>query len=320
MYKIKQIPEDFYVKELINLDINSGKYAYFLLKKRNLTTLGSLELISEKSRINLKNFGYAGNKDKNAITDQFISVLHGHKNLENLKIRNIELRFIGYGRERINLGRNIGNEFMIVVRNLNKKHNRINFIVNYFDEQRFSKNNVLIGRLLIKRNFKEACKLLNLDVNNPINSLNNLNKKSLRFYIHSYQSYIFNEVVSEYLKERYKTYKKIKYSLGNFIFVNKKEKLSFPLISFDTKFKKKDNIYLKILKKEGIHLKDFLIKQLPFLIEETIYRDVLVDVKNFKTLNYEKDELNSNKFKQMIKFSLPKGSYATILIKQMFEH
>ena len=62
-----------------------------------------------------------------------------------------------------------------------------------------------------------------------------------------------------------------------------------------------------------------MIRQIPWLIEETLYRDVFVDVKNFKTIKYEKDELNQGKFKQVIKFMLPKGSYATIVIKEMFE-
>lgn len=318
MYAFKSKPEDFYVKELINLKFETGKYSYFLLKKKNLTTSDSLNLISKKARLNLKYFGYVGNKDKNAITEQYISIFKGNKNFENLKINNVELRFLGYGKERINLGDNIGNEFTITVRNLDKKYEGINFIVNYFDEQRFSKNNVIIGKSLIKRNFEAACRLLNLNTDNAVNSLNKLNKKLLRFYLHSYQSFLFNKAISEYLKDKYKNYKNVKYSLGEFVFVDKKEKLKFPLISFDTRFNKKDRVYSKILKKEGIKLDDFLIRELPWLIEETVYRDVFVDVKDFKTLSYGEDELNPGKLKQTIKFTLPKGSYATILVKQMF--
>lgn len=319
MYKIKQIPDDFYVKELIKLNLNQGNYAYFLLKKKNLTTLETLNLISEKVGINIKNIGYAGNKDKHAVTEQYVSIYKGNKNLDKIKIKNLELSFIGYGNEKIHLGNNSGNEFLITVRNLEKKYEKINFIVNYFDEQRFGKINIKVGKCLLNNKFKEACKLLNLDEKNPFESLNKINKKELRFYLHSYQSYLFNKAVSLYLKNKYKNYKKVKYSLGEFIFVNKKEKLKFPLISFDAKFNKKEKIYLKILKKENIKLEDFLIKKLPWLIEETTYRDIFVDVRNFKTLSYEKDELNEGKFKQIIKFQLPKGSYATILIKQMFE-
>ncbi|MBU3942094.1 MAG: tRNA pseudouridine(13) synthase TruD, partial [Nanoarchaeota archaeon] len=39
MYKIKQIPDDFIVKEITNIKLKEeGSYAYFILKKRNYTT------------------------------------------------------------------------------------------------------------------------------------------------------------------------------------------------------------------------------------------------------------------------------------------
>jgi len=319
MYKIKQTAEDFYVKEIIKLNLKKkGEYKCYLLKKKNYTTFKVIELLSKFSFVKISNFGYAGNKDKNAVTEQFISI-KGNKNLENFKIKDIELKFLGYLDKRINLGDNFGNEFEIIVRNLDKKYDKINFIVNYYDEQRFSKNNVLIGKYLLQKKFKEICEILNLDAKNPIDSLNKLNKKLLRFYLHAYQSYLFNKTLALYLKNKYKNYKKVNYSLGELIFVDKLEKIKFPLISFDAEFNKHNKIYLKLLKEEGIKLEQFLIKQFPFLIEETTYRDCFAKVKNFKTLSYEKDELNHGKFKQKTSFSLQKGSYATILIKQMFE-
>ena len=51
---------------------------------------------------------------------------------------------------------------------------------------------------------------------------------------------------------------------------------------------------------------------------ETVYRDVFVDVKNFKILEFAKDLLNPRAFKETISFELPKGSYATMLVKLMF--
>src|SRR3989344_1530087 len=312
MFNLKQIPEDFKVKETINLKLlNKGGYKCYLLKKKNFTTNDAISLLSKKFRINFKDFGYAGNKDKKALTEQFISI-KTNRDLKNFNFENIFLEFKGHLSDKIHLGNNLGNEFEIVVRNLSKKYAKINEIVNYFDEQRFSKNNVLIGKLLLQRKFKEICNLL--DVNN----LNKLSKKELRFYLHSYQSYLFNKAASTYLK-KYKNYKKVEYSLGEFIFPKKSEKLKFPLISFDFKSGKKDKINLDILNSEGIKLDQFIVREHPWLIEETTYRDVFVKVKNFKTLKYIKDDLNSGKFKQIIKFSLPKGSYATILVKQMFD-
>ncbi len=309
MLKIKQIPGDFFVKELIKTEIkNQGKYKCYVLKKKNFTTLKAIEIISKRFNLNLKDIGYCGNKDKNAVTEQFISIRTNKNIIFNNK--DIKLEFLGHLDNKINLGDNEGNYFEITARNLDKKYNKINNIVNYFDDQRFSKNNALIGKLLLKREFKKICKIL------KINSMNEVNKKILRFYLHSFQSYLFNLAVSDYIK-KYKNYKKIKYSLGELFFIDKYEKLKFPLISFDAKFSKKDKIYLKFLKKEDIKLGDFIIKQFPYLIEETSYRDVFVKIKDFKILNYEEDELNPGKFKENISFILPKGSYATMVIKQM---
>ena len=78
MYKIKQLPEDFIVKEVSNVKVESdGQYAYYILKKINYTTIDALQVLSNKFKIQLKNFGFAGNKDRNAITEQKISILNG---------------------------------------------------------------------------------------------------------------------------------------------------------------------------------------------------------------------------------------------------
>ncbi len=316
MFKIKELPEDFYVKELIDFKLkDKGEYKIYSLNKKNYNTLDAIEIISNRFKLN--EVGYCGNKDKNAVTEQFISI-KGNVNLENLNIKDISLKFQGYLDKRLSLGDNSGNYFKIVVRNLEKKYKKVGFIVNYFDEQRFSEHNSQVGKMLLQKKFKEICQILEIDSKNPIDSLNRINKKLLKLYLHSYQSYLFNKVVSIYLSKSKKV-KKVKYSLGEFVFVDKFEKLKFPLLSFDTEFGKKDKIYLEILKEEGIKLDDFIIRSFPALLDETTHRDVFVKVKDFKTLSYDKDELNPGMFKQEISFILPKGSYATILVKEMFE-
>ena len=104
MYKIKQLPEDFIVKEISNVKIETnGQYAYFLLKKINYTTIDALQVLSNKFKIPLKNFGFAGNKDRNAITEQKISIFRGSKNFKNDKFNNIELTYIGNGKNPISI-------------------------------------------------------------------------------------------------------------------------------------------------------------------------------------------------------------------------
>ena len=119
MYKIKQLPEDFIVKEISDVRTGNGQYVHYILKKTNYTTIDSLQVLSKKFNIPLKNFGFAGNKDKNAITEQKISIFRGSKNYENAVFNNIELKYLGNGKEPISLGDLEGNEFTIAIRSLN---------------------------------------------------------------------------------------------------------------------------------------------------------------------------------------------------------
>ncbi len=298
---IKEKPEYFQVREIIDLDYNEeGKLSYFLLKKKNYNTLDAINLISKELKINTKNIGFAGNKDKKAITTQMISLPRITKEkVENLNLKSIILKFKGYGNKRINLGDLKGNKFKIKFPY--KIKNKINFIENYFDEQRFgvNHNNHILGKLIIKKDFAELNSLIN-------NSISNYNYKlKLRFYFHSYQSYLFNLFLSEYLSN----YENISldYSLGKLIFLkNKIKNIKIPLINFDTKLQGDiGKIYKKILKKEDVNLDSFLVRSHPFLVSDTQERDSIIKVK---------DLIQKNDF---IYFSLPKGSYATILVKKL---
>ena len=315
MFILKHLAGDFIVKEELKLKFEQGNYSYYLLKKENLTTHEALSIISKSFHISLKNINIAGLKDKKAVTFQYISVYHGKES--NLNLKNLSLEFLGKGKERLKLGLLESNNFSIIVRNLdkNKKYEKPGFIENYYDEQRFSKNNKEIGKALIKRDFKKACSLLNLEAGNPLNSLSRI--KNLKFYLHSYQSYLFNEYLSKLVKNGIK----VKYSLGFFAFSDKQAKkqiknIKIPLLNFDTDLNEFP-YYKKIMKKENLKLDDFIIRQVPSLIDETKKRDSIVKIRNLK-VKYEKDNIFKNKLKAVLSFSLPSGSYATILIKKMF--
>jgi len=95
--------------------------------------------------------------------------------------------------------------------------------------------------------------------------------------------------------------------------------LKLPIIGFGTEFRNKKikEISSKILEEEEIKLRDFIVRGMPELASEGDERNMFVNAEdiNFKT---EKDELNNNKKKCIISFKLPKGSYATIVIKKIF--
>ena len=123
-------------------------------------------------------------------------------------------------------------------------------------------------------------------------------------FIHAYQSYLWNEVVKSFLKE---TYKK-NFEFDNLIFVKEvEENISVPLVAFDTVFKDPviKRLYEHLLKEEKISLRDFIVRSLPESMPVSTEREVFVKVSDFKK------EQNS------LEFTLPKGSYATIFLKQL---
>ena len=143
--KIKDIAEDFLVEEVLDLKIEEGSYYYYRVTKKNWNTLDLIEEIGR--RLHVKDVGYAGMKDRNAITTQYISV---QKKI-TFPLKDIEFEYFGTGKQRIFLGSLKGNQFTITLRNLDKKVSAVKEVVNYFGEQRFSTKNALIGKMLVKK-------------------------------------------------------------------------------------------------------------------------------------------------------------------------
>ena len=332
MYVIKQIPEDFMVKEISKPKIGPGLYSYFKLKKTQWTTIAAIKQIASRVRMNTKFIGIAGNKDKEGITEQTISIYRVNKEkIYNLKIKDIELKFLGTGKERINLGDLEANEFVITIRNLDEElYDAPKFLPDYFDDQRFgiAKHTHLIGRSIVKKDFKQAVELINdpdaneflkKKKNDYIGAIRLIDKKMLRLYMHAYESYLWNLCVSEYL-EKFEHYK-IPYSLGE-LNVNRGdiENIEVPILGFLTEFKNKEieKIYRKIMNSENITLRDFVIRQIPELTTEGSSRPLFFEVKNYKIVSIDDDELNHRKLKEVVSFRLPKGAYATLVIKCLF--
>ncbi|RLJ08373.1 MAG: hypothetical protein DRP16_01560 [Candidatus Aenigmatarchaeota archaeon] len=319
-FKLKQKTEDFSVKEVMNLKLEGGRFAYYRLFKKGYTTQKAVEIIAKKMGVRTKFVNFSGNKDKDAVTEQYVSVLHGKK--INLDLGNIRLEYLGQGRKRINLGEHKGNEFEIVVRNITKKPKKIKWFVNYFDVQRFGKNlnNQLVGKLIIQKKFREACKLLpetkehlEKHKNDFVGALRTIPKRTLRLLCNSYQSYLWNIIVSEILK----TYKHrvLVFPLGNLAVPARKvknRKIWVP--GFSSELNKEEKA---VLKREGVKKQDFRVKEMPELFLPGNPRDMIIDISP-EIGKLERDELNKNKKKCKVRFFLPKGSYATMALKHMF--
>ncbi len=170
MFKIKEKPEDFLVREILNVDLSEeGDYSYFLLRKKDRNTVDVVRELSRRWKVPVKDITFAGLKDKNAITEQYIAV----KGLKNpppkLEGEGYSLSFVGFGKEPLQLGRFEGNYFEIVVRNVSKAEREraernLPFVqkygfANYFGEQRFGsvKNaKEFLVKHLLKHRYEEA--------------------------------------------------------------------------------------------------------------------------------------------------------------------
>jgi tRNA pseudouridine13 synthase len=321
---LKQHPEDFIVNEIIELKFEEkGNYSYYKLTKKNLNTIDAVEIVSNIFNKNIKHINFAGTKDKAAVTTQYISIFKGApKNFEMMfKEKNalIKLAYLGQGKERLNLGALNGNSFAIIVRDAHKKPENICRIVNLFDSQRFGKNcnNHIIGKLLLKNKFKDACEMigLNAENNNFIKALRQLHKKKLQMYIHAYQSFLFNRTCTLYIEEKYKL-KDADYNLKDLDKDMKVKQIKIPIIGFgfdcesieDKSLKK---VLSRIMNEEDINPRDFVIRSLQGMSAEGNERDLFANVENL-----EIHEIDKKTYK--LSFFLQKGSYATIAVKTMF--
>ena len=178
--RIKQIPEDFTVNEIFNLERfreknEKDEFFYFKLTKKDYTQIKAIEKIAKMFNVSKKAIHFAGTKDKKAVTSQVISMRYVNENTlkENIKFLNekvedLELEFLGKFNGRINLGDNLGNKFTITVRDLedcdikkarkNIEYIKENGVLNYFDSQRFgyANNSHIIGKYILKNEIDNA--------------------------------------------------------------------------------------------------------------------------------------------------------------------
>ncbi|NYZ78542.1 tRNA pseudouridine(13) synthase TruD [Candidatus Micrarchaeota archaeon] len=178
---MKSRPEDFIVEEItktgeiLELDKaferqgEEGDFTYFIMQKRNWNTLQALKAIGRKLHCGLKRFGYAGVKDRNAVTTQLASAFKiDPVALQNMHIKDIKINGAWKAKEKLRIGDLLGNRFRISVRETaagsDEKVKEVytdlkGLTPNYFGEQRFGsmrKNTHLVGKAIVSGNFREA--------------------------------------------------------------------------------------------------------------------------------------------------------------------
>ena len=150
--------------------------------------------------------------------------------------------------------------------------------------------------------------------------------------ISAYQSYLWNECIKKVLIKTINKRKLygIKYSLGSLIFyknIDEEEIKNIPdtFKTISEEIKPNDfelEIINRVLEKEGIALGEFNIKKETGNFFKVHERNVLLKPSSFSISEHSIDEINdmgkNNRFKIKLEFSLPKGSYATMITKRLF--
>jgi tRNA pseudouridine13 synthase len=197
----------------------SDSYKLFNLTKNGYTTQDAILEISNQFGIAKEAISYHGMKDKNALTCQLIAIptellTQGH----SFNNRNIFLQGVGSTSAPLLKGGNEGNFFHIRLVTNDKWTDlkKINNVYNFFGHQRFGAfmDEQNIGRFLLmglhkdaaskisfykqKILFKKALSLCGNDYEQAF--LHPTFIQSTRFAIQQWQSYLFNKLLSRYIK------------------------------------------------------------------------------------------------------------------------
>jgi len=335
----KQNKDDFVVTEIPLYEFSGeGEHLVLKIRKKDLATWDALEIIAKFVGCKSRDIGYAGLKDKNAMTVQSISIHKQYEEkLKTFNHPNIKILGTTYHNNKIKVGHLKGNSFFIRLKRVNvidcrKIQSALESIVNfgmpnYFGFQRFGidGDNYKKGKAIIDGELKEKRRNLK------------------QMYINAYQSHLFNSWLS----------KRIEISKLVDAFEPKEiyEKLNLPLDV--VKRMKKQKHPLKIMTGDLLsHYpfgKIFTIEDLETESEKFFQRDRVPTgllsgkrVKNSVDLAYEIEkefeaptgedgarrfawvfpsDVESNykedKNWMELKFTLPKGCYATELIAEI---
>lgn len=188
---IRRVTEDFIVDEVLGFDPDGeGNHAFLQIRKRNTNTAWLAQALAELAGVPLNEVGYAGLKDRHAVTTQFFTVnLSGKREPDWAQLPpEVEVLEVDRHRRKLRRGRLRENRFRITLRELHGEcelATRLTYIAqqgvpNYFGEQRFGRdgNNLRMALAMFRGDHRER-------------------DRQLRgLYLSAARSWLFNKVLS----------------------------------------------------------------------------------------------------------------------------
>ena len=393
---IKCFAEDFQVSEVFEeLRYEGGRYLVLDVEKTNWDTHHLVHEMARRLAISQKRFGWAGTKDKRAVTSQRISIMNlDESELTKINLPDLKIKVLGRTNRAVGLGDLLGNRFRITIRELccpdpaakmtviTEEIEKQGGVPNYFGVQRFGdirpvthkvgealvrgkieeavfiylalpfsgeleRTRVAREKLWVSRDIPAALKefpeylhyelpMLNYLVEHPgdyAHSFDVLSVNLKRLFVHAYQSYLFNRILSSRLAAAMPLHRAVEgdvvcFAKGGLPDMDKVQKvtsenleaidrlagrgrafLTLPLIGFETAIAEgaQGEIERAILREEGISPENFIVPENPDLGSRGTRRVAQCLVKPQITVEENRAELQ---------FVLPKGSYATVVLRE----
>jgi tRNA pseudouridine13 synthase len=312
-FKFVQNDQDFIVNELpINFS-GHGNFIIIKVKKSNIDTWELIDRLSKYLGVFSNEVGYAGLKDKRATTTQYISIPKKYsKELKAFKSSKIKILESTLHNSKLNIGDLEGNRFKINLHDVEiEELNQIQKVIkqiskkgmpNYFGYQRFGKD--------VDENLAKAKDLVYGETIVK-------DKKLSKMLISAYQSSFFNTWLVHRLKESDEGFKLFN---GDVLNDFKRDKLFTPKIITDQIIKDFQN--QKVSPTGLLPGRKVFRAQSDARVVEEAYDDMYVQEKGYRrdAIVFPKDitcKYNSKEKMCTLEFSLPKGSYATVLIENI---
>jgi len=292
-FTFKQTKEDFIVDEITDIKFKGkGNFLILKIRKQSTSTWELLSIISDILGIEEHLIGYAGLKDKNATTTQYISIpLNKSKEYKLLNSRNIKVLETFIHDKKLKIGDLSGNRFKIKLKDIDPdsifqiyqaiSQIQKNGMANYFGYQRFGKES----------NFEKSQRVCNGEEVLK-------DKKLEKFLRLAYQSYFFNAWLAKRIElSKEQNSKKLIPIKGDVFNLHDRTVITGLLPGRDI-LRAKDEA--QVIEKEFDDI---------FIQDKGYRRDAWIkplDIKN----KYNKEDGSL-----VLEFSLPKSSYATVFIE-----
>ena len=301
-FPLKVSPFDFIVHEVAEFPEGDNYFLYKLVK-RNLNS-NDPYIVGYLKSLGVRDFGYAGLKDRYALTVQNVSLdrFVGKKLIRRELGKYFALLYVGKIRHKIRTGFLRGNRFFI--RHHNRLFTTFGYSLNYYDSQRLGKN-VARGRRFLKEKPSKKWERV--------------------FWVNSYQSFVWNLTAFEVLKLKIEEFnrrvgfeivKPCRVEEGKVFHIfpcsrdknaledllRELTKIRIPLVGYKVKLEPPvREIVERILSKGGVTVEDFRRWRL-----KGDYRPLAVEVGDIK------------RYPLSLRFFLPKGAFATVYIKLLW--